>query len=311
MTTPLTSHDATRREAAPADCGFAPATPTSESGCARPALHLTAAPAGSGSAGAGPSAPGSPRDRTEHLLAQRELCRTARDREQVEQAVVVLNLPLADSIAGRYAGRGLERDDLVQVARLGLVKAVQRFRPDRGVSFAGFAAPTIAGELKRHFRDTGWMVRPPRRLQELTARMREAAHDLEQALRRAPTVAELARALGVADAEVEQARQAATGFHALSLDSPGSSSFDGTLGETLAEEDDTYGRLEELDWLAAAVRQLSERQRLVLRLRFEDGLTQSQIARRLGVSQMQVSRILGAVLRELRSLLTAEDSRAA
>ena len=143
------------------------------------------------------------------------------DRDTAD-ALVLLNLGLADGIAARYLGRGIDRDDLVQVARLGLVKAVRRFRPGVGQSFVGFAAPTISGEIKRHFRDTGWMVRPPRRLQELGARIRDVEKDLEQDLHRRPRPDELAAALEVDESQVRAARQAASSFHALSLDLPAS-----------------------------------------------------------------------------------------
>ncbi len=141
------------------------------------------------------------------------------ERETAE-AVVLLNLGLADGIASRYLGRGIDRDDLVQVARLGLVKAVRRFRPGLGQSFAGFAAPTISGEIKRHFRDAGWMVRPPRRLQELGVRIREAEKELEQNLHRRPHHRGGGRRLGIDAAQVTAAREAASSFHALSLDLP-------------------------------------------------------------------------------------------
>ena len=133
---------------------------------------------------------GRPRDRTEWLLRDVEEGVPV-DRDTAD-ALVLLNLGLADGIASRYLGRGIDRDDLVQVARLGLVKAVRRFRPGVGQSFVGFAAPTISGEIKRHFRDTGWMVRPPRRLQELGARIRDVEKDLEQDLHRRPRPDELA-----------------------------------------------------------------------------------------------------------------------
>ncbi|MEP6650114.1 MAG: sigma-70 family RNA polymerase sigma factor [Lapillicoccus sp.] len=229
---------------------------------------------------------------------------------EIVDTVVLLNLGLADGIAARYLGRGIDRDDLVQVARLGLVKAVRRFRPGLGQSFAGFAAPTISGEIKRHFRDTGWMVRPPRRLQELGAGIRDAEKELEQTLHRRPRIDELADALEVDEAQVRAARLAAASFHALSLDLPA------TPGQTPAEfslevTDDPFVAVEDAAWLRDAVADLTDRERLVLRLRFVDVLTQSDIAERIGVSQMQVSRILRATLTRLRARLEATVDSAA
>ena len=249
-----------------------------------------------------------PRDRTEWLL------RDASDERPPDpatvEAVVLLNIGLADGIASRYLGRGIDREDLLQGARLGLVKAARRFRPSIGQSFVGFAAPTISGEIKRHFRDTGWMVRPPRRLQELGARLREAEKQLEQQLHRRPTAAELARVLGVDETSVRSAREAASSFHALSLDAP---AVDGHSGsETVAVEvDDPFGAIDDTAWLTAALESLTERERLVLRLRFVEALTQSQIAGHIGVSQMRVSRILRATLVRLRSALETSLATAA
>ena len=226
------------------------------------------------------------------------------------QAVVLLNLGLADGIASRYVGRGIDREDLVQVARLGLVKAVRRFRPGLGQSFAGFAAPTISGEIKRHFRDTGWMVRPPRRLQELGARLRHVEKELEQQLHRRPTNAELAQTLGVDPAHVHAAREAASSFHALSLDVPATVGHAHAEG-SLEEAEDPFAAIDNDAWLSAALSDISERERLVLRLRFVDLLTQSEIATQIGVSQMQVSRILRGTLNRLRERLQASLESAA
>jgi RNA polymerase sigma-B factor len=251
---------------------------------------------------------GRPRDRTERLLRDVEEGRPV-DRDTAD-ALVLLNLGLADGIAARYLGRGIDRDDLVQVARLGLVKAVRRFRPGLGQSFVGFAAPTISGEIKRHFRDTGWMVRPPRRLQELGAQIRDVEKDLEQVLHRRPQTDELAAALEVDEGEVRAARQAASSFNALSLDLPA------TPGQmapevTLEDTDDPFSAVDDSAWLSDALDDLTDRERMVLRLRFVDLLTQSDIAERIGVSQMQVSRILRSTLTRLRVRLRASMNSAA
>lgn len=255
------------------------------------------------------SAGETPRDRTDRLLAQ--LTADTPLREDIAQAVVLLNLGLADGIASRYLGRGIDREDLIQVARLGLVKAVRRFRPGLGQSFAGFAAPTISGEIKRHFRDTGWMVRPPRRLQELNARLREVEKELEQAMHRRPSTDELAAALGVDPGQVRAAREAASSFHALSLDVPSAPAQQGQVDGALSDPDDPFTSIDDAAWLTSALADLSDRERLVLRLRFVEMLTQSQIARQIGVSQMQVSRILRATLTRLRATLQSSIISAA
>jgi RNA polymerase sigma-B factor len=224
-------------------------------------------------------------------------------------AVVLLNLGLADGIASRYLGRGIERDDLIQVARLGLVKAVQRYRPALGQSFAGYAAPTISGEIKRHFRDTGWMVRPPRRLQELGARLRDAEKELEQRLHRNPTAGELATFLGVEEAQVRAAREASSSFHAVSLDAPTATEHPPELA--VDSDDDPFGAFDDAEWLSSALEELTDRERTVLRLRFVDLMTQSEIAEEINVSQMQVSRILRATLARLRARLEASVADAA
>jgi RNA polymerase sigma-B factor len=241
------------------------------------------------------------RDRTDRILSE------VTDAHPLDgadaDAVVLLNLGLADGIACRYLGRGIERDDLVQVARLGLVKAVHRYRPALGQSFAGFAAPTISGEIKRHFRDTGWMVRPPRRLQELGARLRDAEKDLEQQLHRKPTPLEIAGVLGVDETQVRAAREASSSFHAVSLDVPVTTEHRPDLA--VDASDDPFTAFDDAQWLDAALADLSDRERIVLRLRFVESLTQSEIALQIGVSQMQVSRILRATLTRLRARLAA------
>ena len=255
-----------------------------------------------------PVRPPHPHDRTEWLLKDAQEGRPVDG--ATAEALILLNLALADGIAGRYLGRGIDRDDLVQVARLGLVKAVRRFRPGLGQSFAGFAAPTISGEIKRHFRDTGWMVRPPRRLQELGVRMRDAEKDLEQNLHRRPRSDELAAVLDVGEGQVRAAREAASSFHALSLDVPAGPG-QASTEMTLEEAEDPFAAIDDSAWLRDALAELTDRERLVLRLRFVELLTQSDIAEQIGVSQMQVSRILRATLSRLRARLEAALDSAA
>lgn len=303
-----------------------PAHPTALSSDRVPASSLAASPVApevaAKVANTAPPAPGAPGGSTVPSLSPADAA--ARERTEVllgavsddvpltladTDTVVLLNLGLADGIASRYLGRGLERDDLVQVARLGLVKAVRRYRPALGQSFAGFAAPTISGEIKRHFRDTGWMVRPPRRLQELGARLRDAEKELEQQLHRRPTPAEIATLLGVDETQVRAAREASSSFHAVSLDVPMTTEHRPDLA--VDDADDPFAALDDAQWLGKALHDLTERERTVLRLRFVESLTQSEIAEHIGVSQMQVSRILRATLGRLRSRLESSMGDAA
>ncbi len=242
--------------------------------------------------------------------------RVCTDEPDVER-LVREHMPLARSIASRYRERGESHDDLVQVAYLGLVKAARNYRPGEGFNFAAYAVPTMTGELRRHFRDRGWDVRPPRRLQELRGRLREAEDALSQQLARRPTTAELAESLGVDPHEVDEARMASEGYNAISLDAPprGTDPSDWAAADSAADVHLAHaqGEDDELDGLldAAAVRplinQLSEREQLILALRFYGGATQQQIADRIGVTQMQVSRLLSQVLQRLRTSALSEQ----
>ena len=221
----------------------------------------------------------------------------ARRAELVER-IVLLGLPLADSIAWRYAGRGIETDDLVQVARTALVMTVHRYRPGFGAGFAAFASPTISGELKRFFRDHGWSVRPPRRVQELRSRLWVEEERMRHLLSRNAREDELAAALGVTVHDIAEVRMCSSGYHAASLDAVTPA---GTcLADNLLVTECPTDALNLLDALGWAVARLSERQRFILRLRFVEELTQDQIGERIGVSQMQVSRLLRAILDQLR-----------
>lgn len=241
--------------------------------------------------------------RTSVLLARRDAASCPAAKADLEEQVVRLNLGLADGIANRYCGRGVERDDLVQVARLGLVKAVHRFHSDRGVAFPAFATPTITGEVKRHFRDHGWAVRPPRRLQELHARVGPTSRDLEQRLHRPPTAPELASELGVAASELDLAQEAATAFTTLSFDYQPSDDSP-SLSQVLPAEGDDLDLVEDRVALSAAIALLTRREQTVVAMRFGQDLTQAEIAQHLGVSQMQVSRILTRLLAQLKVVLT-------
>jgi len=211
-------------------------------------------------------------------------------------------LPLARHLANRYANRGEPRDDLYQVAVVGLIKAVDRFDAERGVDFAGFAIPTIVGELKRHFRDKTWSVRVPRRLQELRLAITAANNTLTHDLGRSPTVADIAEHLGVSEDEVIEGLEGARAYNSTSLSTPVTEG-GSELGETLGGLDTGFEEAELRIALGPAMAALDEREQKIISLRFYGNLTQSQIADQVGVSQMHVSRLLTKALGKLRQRL--------
>jgi RNA polymerase sigma-B factor len=212
-------------------------------------------------------------------------------------------LPLARHLAQRYAGRGEPADDLFQVAVVGLIKAVDRWEADRGVDFAGYAIPTIVGEIKRHFRDRTWSVRVPRRLQEMRLAITAANTTLSHQLGRAATVADIAAHLGVTEEEVLEGLEGARAYNATSLSTPVSADGTTELGETLGGEDREYELAEFRIALSPALATLDEREQRIIHLRFYGNLTQSQIAEQIGISQMHVSRLLTKALAKLRGHL--------
>ncbi len=240
---------------------------------------------------------------TQELLERRARSTDETERQELLAQVVELNIEIARGIAQRFRNRGPEGDDLQQVAYLGLVKAAHHYRPDAETPFIGYAVPTIRGEVKRYFRDCAWTVRIPRRLQELQGMIGAKVPVLEQELGREPTPAELAEALGVTEQEIEQARIANGCFNVMSLDR--SPTEDGlALSELVADEDDnSIDQLETVDLLQPVLEYLGPRERRVLELRFVEGWTQAEIGKDIGVSQMQVSRVLRQILAELRSRL--------
>lgn len=213
-------------------------------------------------------------------------------------ALIVEHLGLARHLARRFIARGQSQEDLTQAASLALVKAAQRYDPNRGVDFAAYATRMIVGELKHHFRDTGWAVRAPRQLQELYLEVKGAVGDLTQLLGRSPTVPELAEACGRSVPEVLAAIEAGRGYRTSSLDTP--SGEGATRPREFAADRDATTRYEELDELQDFLSRLPERDRRLIELRFVEELSQSEIAQRLGVSQMQVSRLLQRALDALR-----------
>ncbi|MGF7124358.1 RNA polymerase sigma-B factor [Rhodococcus sp. BE178] len=224
-------------------------------------------------------------------------------RAELRQRIITRCLPLAEHIARRFDRRGEPLEDLVQVASIGLVNAVDRYDVTRGSDFLAFAVPTIMGEVRRHFRDTGWAVRVPRRLKELHLDLIKVSSTLSQRLGRSPTTREMAEELGIGIDDVAQGLQAANGYQALSVDGTagGSLKSGSTLADLLGDTDSYLAAVEDHETLRVILEGLPDRERTVLLLRFFGDQTQSQIAARVGVSQMHVSRILSDTLARLRA----------
>jgi RNA polymerase sigma-B factor len=225
--------------------------------------------------------------------------------ERLRNELVEAHLGLAHQLARRFSSRGESYDDLVQVASMALVKSVDRFDPDRGVEFSTFATRTVIGELKRHFRDKGWAIRAPRRIQELYLELGPAIESLTQAHGRPPTVEEMAREIGASEEAVLEAMEAGQSYRTTSIDAPDRQ--DGTIAERLGDVDSGYVGTDDRMLLAISLTHLPERERTILNLRFVDGLTQSEIAERIGISQMHVSRLLASSLAKLRESFAGEQ----
>jgi RNA polymerase sigma-B factor len=217
-------------------------------------------------------------------------------------------LPLARHLANRYAGRGEPVDDLLQTAIVGLIKAIDKFDPGFGVDFAGYAIPTIIGEIKRHFRDRTWAIRVPRRLQELRLTITAANSALTHTLGRAPTVADIAAHLEITEEEVLEGLEGARAYSATSLSTPVGPDGDSELGETIGAEDHGFELAEARIALGPALAALDEREQKILTLRFFGNLTQTEIAEQVGISQMHVSRLISRSLLKLRKMLDADGS---
>jgi RNA polymerase sigma-B factor len=212
-------------------------------------------------------------------------------------------LPMAERLARRYLSRGESYDDLRQTATIGLIKAVDRFDPERGTDFVGYAVPTILGEIRRHFRDRAWAIRVPRRLQEMGMAITAANADLSHALGRRPTVAEIADRLDTTEEEVIEGLEGGRAYRAVSLASPVGEDGSMELGDTLGGEDHGYALTELHLSLGPAMRCLTEREKRIVTLRFFGNQTQMQIAEQIGVSQMHISRLLSGALAKLRKQL--------
>jgi RNA polymerase sigma-B factor len=228
------------------------------------------------------------------------------DRERVRKRVIEMHLPLAEYLARRFRNRGEPFDDLVQVANLGLIKSVDGYDASRGAAFTSYAIPMIVGELKRHFRDKGWDVRVPRRLQELRLEIGKVTGDLAQELGRSPTVADIAERLSVAEEEVIAGLDSGHAYRALSLQAPVQGEEPVTeLGDLLGDIDPDMEHVEDREALRPLIAKLRPREQRIIALRFFGNLTQSQIAAELGISQMHVSRLLSHSLAQLRQGLLA------
>ena len=229
-------------------------------------------------------------------------------RAPLRDELVEMHLPLVEYLARRFRNRGEPLDDLVQVATIGLIKSVDRFDLERGVEFSTYATPTIVGEIKRHFRDKGWAIRVPRRLQELKLSLTKATSELSQKNGRSPTVAELATHLSMTEEEILEGLESANAYSAVSLDAPDGGDDDSpAVADSLGMMDDALEGVEYRESLKPLLEQLPAREKKILMLRFFGNMTQSQIAAELGISQMHVSRLLARTLAQLRTRLLVEE----
>jgi RNA polymerase sigma-B factor len=228
---------------------------------------------------------------------------------QAREQLIEQYLSLVRSLARRYSYRGEQFDDLVQIGSIGLIKAIDRFDLDRGVELTTYATPNIIGEIKRHFRDRGWAVRVPRGLQELNVRLSKLVEQLTVQLGRSPTIAELAEGAGVEEEAVLEALESGRAYTSVSLSSGGTTEDGEELDplESLGDVEPEYAVSEDRALLAPGFKVLDERERMILRLRFFEGLTQSQIARQVGISQMHVSRLIRRSLEKIREEIDVDE----
>jgi RNA polymerase sigma-B factor len=225
----------------------------------------------------------------------------------LREELVGIHLPLVEYLARRFRNRGEPLEDLIQVGTIGLLKAIDRFDLQREVEFSTYATPTIVGELKRHFRDKGWAVRVPRRLQELNLSLNKVVAELSQEIGRSPTISEIAAKVRLSEEEVLEGLDTSNAYAVISLDAPAGGDDTPSVSEHIGSEDESLEALEYRAALGPLIAELPERERRILYLRFFRGMTQSQIAARLGISQMHVSRLLNRTLGVLRAGLLAED----
>ena len=251
-----------------------------------------------------------PREELRRLHRRYRGTSDADERDRIREQLVRGYEGLVHFLARKFQNRGEPLEDIVQVGFLGLIKAIERFDPDLGNEFTTFATPTIAGEIKRYFRDRGWAIRFPRRLQELYQQVVRTNEQLKNELNRQPTVAELAARLGVSEEDVLEALEMSVAYSPLSLDAPvggdGSEDAGRQYAESIGGEDENLDRVELRDVLSRALTHLNPRERTIMAMRFYDQMSQSEIAKRLGISQMHVSRLQRAALEQLRQYLPEE-----
>ncbi len=251
------------------------------------------------------------REMTTELLGQAAKA-TGPERDALIEQVIVINTSVARTMARRYADRGIPLEDLEQVACMALVRAARKFNGDLAEDFLTYAVPTIRGEIKRYFRDHGWTVRPPRRVQELQTSVLRVRDEAREESGRTLTPAEIAERLDVSENDVVEALTAEGCFTPLSLDAPSGSAEDGaSLGELIPDGDVSMSAAEARLLLAPALSKLTEREQLILKLRFVEDMTQEQIGKRIGVTQMQVSRLLNSIIARLREELDPAEQPAA
>lgn len=228
----------------------------------------------------------------------RELFRRYKEEgdEDARNQLVVNHLNLVRYLASKFMNRGEQLEDLVQVGTIGLIKAIDRFDPNRGLEFTTYATPTIMGEIKRHFRDKGWSVRVPRRLQELSTKVSQAADELTTELHRSPSVAEIAEHVGASVEEVLEAMESSSAYSSVPLEGGGDDDEAPSVIDQYASEDSELNATDDRMLLEGIIRDFSSREKDIIRMRFEDGLTQSEIAEQMGISQVQVSRLLRRTL---------------
>ncbi|MEY8436783.1 SigB/SigF/SigG family RNA polymerase sigma factor [Atopobiaceae bacterium 24-176] len=255
------------------------------------------------SAGAGRGKLAWDKERTRELFA---LYKDEGDEDAREQ-LIVSHLNLVRFLASKFKNRGESLDDLIQVGTIGLIKAIDRFEPERGLEFTTYATPTIMGEIKRHFRDKGWSVRVPRRLQELSAKVNQATDELTKDLQRSPSVDEIAAHLGVTVDEVLEAMESSSAYSSVPLEGGGSGDQDApSVIDHYATEDKDLLASDDRMVIEDTISTFSPREQEVLQMRFQDGLTQVEIAKRLGVSQVQVSRFLRRTLKKVQDRIDPE-----
>ena len=241
-------------------------------------------------------------------MSERDLLVLVRDHKDAaaREELITRYLPLVRSLARRFASRGQPVEDLIQVGSIGLIKAIDRFDLERGVELSTYATPTVLGEIKRYFRDKGWAVKVPRALQDLNVRLNRVTESLTVELRRSPTIGELAAATGASEEDVVEALESGRAYSSVSIFSGGGPDEDESVGllDCLGVEEEAYEVFEQRRVLAPAMERLDPRERLILHLRFFEGMTQTQVAARIGISQMHVSRLIRRSIENLREYMT-------